>query len=56
MIDRPVLGRCHQPGAGVARDARLRPLLERRHERIMREILGEADVAHDAHERCNQLR
>ena len=47
MVDRPVLGGGHQPGTRVARHARLGPLLERGDERILREILGQADVAHD---------
>src|SRR5207248_355720 len=29
-----------------ARDARLRPLLQRRDQRVLRELLGEPDVAH----------
>src|SRR6202042_2085621 len=36
-IDRAVLGGPHQPCAGAVRDPRLRPLLERRHERVLRE-------------------
>jgi hypothetical protein len=42
-----MLGRGHQPGARVVRDARLRPLLQRRDERLLREVLGEGDVTHD---------
>ena len=49
-VDRAVLGGGHEPGARVVRDARLRPLLQRRHERLLREVLGEADVAHEAGE------
>ena len=45
-----MLRRGHEPGARVVRDARLRPLLERGDERVLREILGQADVAHDARE------
>ena len=33
-----------------------RPLLERRDERILREVLGEADVAHHAREAGDELR
>ena len=40
----------HEPGARVVRDARLRPLLERGDESVLRELLGEADVAHDPRE------
>ena len=48
QVDRAVLGGGHQPGARVVRDAGLRPLLERRDERVLGELLGQADVAHDA--------
>jgi len=37
----------HEPGAGVVRDAGLRPLLQRRDESTLPEIFGDADVAHD---------
>ena len=49
-VDRAVLGGGHEPGARVVRDARLRPLLERGDERVLRQLLGEADVAHDPRE------
>jgi len=45
-----MLGGSHQPGAGVIRDARLRPLLEGGNERVLREFLGKADVADDPRE------
>ena len=48
LVDGAVLRGRHQPGARVVRDARLRPLLERGDERVLRQLLGEADVAHDA--------
>ena len=41
------LRRRHQPGARVVRDARLGPLLERGDQRVLRQVLGQADVAHD---------
>ena len=47
MIDRTMLRGGHEPGARIVRDARLRPLLERGDERVLREVLGQADVAHD---------
>ena len=50
-VDGAVLRGGHQPGARVVRDARLRPLLERGDERVLRQLLGEADVAHDPRER-----
>ena len=49
-VDRAMLRGGHEPGARVVRDARLRPLLERGDERILREVLGETDVAHDPRE------
>ena len=36
----------HEPGTGVRRDARLRPLPERGDEGVLREFLGQADVIH----------
>ena len=56
LVDGAVLRRRHQPGAGIVRDARLRPALERRHERLLRQILGEADVAHHANQPADQPR
>src|SRR5260370_6024076 len=37
----------HEPGARVVRDARLRPLLECRDQRVLRQVLGQAHVSHD---------
>jgi hypothetical protein len=45
-VDRTLLGGGHEPGARVVRHARRRPLLERDHERVLRQLLGQADVAH----------
>ena len=56
MVDRAVLRGGHEPGARVVRDARLRPLLERGDERVLRELLGEADVAHDPREAGDEPR
>ena len=53
-VDRPVLGGGHEPGARVVRDARLGPLLERGDERLLGEVLGEADVAHDPRDAGDQ--
>src|SRR5258708_14596784 len=47
-INRAMLRRGHEPGAGIVGDARLRPSLERGDERVLRELLGETDVANDA--------
>ena len=50
QIDGAVLGRGHQPGAGIVGDAGPGPLLEGRDERVVCEVLGSADVADDAGE------
>ena len=55
-IDRAMLRGGHEPCAGIIGNARLGPLLERDHERILREVLGQADVAHDAREPGDHLR
>ena len=49
-VDGAVFRRGHEPGARVVRDARLGPLLERRDERVLGELLGKTDVAHDPRE------
>ncbi len=56
LVDGAVLRRRHQPRARVVGDARLRPTLERRDERLLRQILGHADVANHAHEPADQPR
>ncbi len=56
MVDGPVLRRGHEPGARISRNARCRPLLERRDERVLGQILGNADVAHDPRESGNEAR
>ena len=55
-IDRPVLGGRHQPGARVARYARLGPLLERGEEGVLRQVLGQADVADDSRQAGDEPR
>ena len=50
LIDRAVLRRRHEPGAGVLRHARLGPPLERRDQGVLREVLGETDVPDDPRE------
>jgi hypothetical protein len=45
MINRPMLRGCHQPGAGITRDAIARPLFECRDESILRQFFGHPDVA-----------
>ena len=39
-VDRLVLGGGHEPGAGIVGDARSRPLLQRRDQRVLRKLLG----------------
>ena len=53
-VDRAVLRGRHQPGARVVGHARLRPVLERGDQRVLRQLLGEADVAHHAREPGDQ--
>jgi hypothetical protein len=55
-VDAAMLGRGHEPGARVIRDARLRPLLEGGDERLLSEVLGEADVTHEARGARDQAR
>src|SRR2546428_283739 len=50
LVDGPALRDGHEPGARVVRNARLRPLLERGDERILREIFGKTEIAHDPRE------
>jgi hypothetical protein len=56
VVDRAVLGGRHQPGARVVRDTRHRPLLEGDQQSVLRQLLGEADVAHDARQTGDQTR
>src|SRR5439155_18763789 len=49
-VDGPMLGGGHEPRARVVRDARLGPPLECHDQRVLREILGQTDVAHDPRE------
>ncbi len=53
-VDRAVLCRAHQPGARVVRHALVRPLLQGRHQRLLGEVLGQAEVADDAGEAGDQ--
>ena len=49
-VDGTMLCRGHQPGAWIFRDARLRPLLQRGYQRVLGEVLGNAEVAHHPHQ------
>jgi hypothetical protein len=50
LVERAVLRGGHEPRAGALGQARARPRLERRDERVLRELLGAADVAGEARE------
>ena len=54
LIDRAVLRGGHEPRAGVLGDAHHGPSLHRGHERLLREVLGEPDVAHHARKAAYQ--
>ena len=56
VIDRTMFGGGHQPGAGIPRNSGFGPLLQRGHERVVRQIFGKADVAHDSRKACDDLR
>ena len=45
-VDRAVLRRRHEPRSRVVGNTGARPLLERGDQRVLRELLREADVAH----------
>ncbi len=55
VIDGAMLGGGHQPGGRVAGDARRRPLFERGEERVLRELLGDADVTDHARKPGDEL-
>jgi hypothetical protein len=56
LVDGAILRRGHEPGARIVGDARTRPLLQGRHQRVLREFLRAADVAREAGETCDQPR
>lgn len=55
-VDGAMLRGSHQPGPRIVGDPGLRPPLERGDEGVLREVLGDADVPHDARQRGNELR
>jgi hypothetical protein len=55
-IDRAMLRSCHEPRAGIARNARLGPSLQRGDEGVLGQLLGQADVTHHAHEAGDEFR
>src|SRR5437773_1826412 len=54
-VDGPMLRGRHEPGTRVVRDARLRPPLERGDQRVLREILRQADVTRHPRESRDHL-
>ena len=55
-IDGAVLGGGHQPGSRVVGDAHLRPPLQRDHQRVLCQILSQANIADDARQAADQFR
>ena len=49
-IDGTMLRCGHQPGAGIVRNTRFRPTLEGDDESVLREFLGQTDIADDTSE------
>src|SRR5882762_11946143 len=49
-VDGAMLGGGHEPGARVVRDTRGRPALQRRDQRVLREVFGGADIPRQAGE------
>ena len=56
LVEGPVLRRGHEPGARILRDAGLGPALERGDQRLLGQILGEADFADHADEATEKPR
>src|SRR5439155_21321506 len=55
VVDRAMLRGAHEPAGRVVRHAGLRPLLEGRDQRVLGQLLGEADITHDAGEAGDEL-
>src|SRR5437762_2275916 len=51
-----MLCRRHQPGARLLGNARLRPLFQCRNQSILREFLGQSDIAHHPRQPGDDLR
>jgi hypothetical protein len=54
-VDGAAPGGGHEPRAGLLGEARRRPLLERGHQRVLRQVLRDPDVADDARESADDL-
>jgi hypothetical protein len=50
VIDGPMLGGGHKPGARIIRDTRLRPLLDGGDKGVLREIFGQTDIPNNPRE------
>ena len=55
-IEAPALPHLHQPGAGIARDAVVRPLRQGGDQRLLRQFLGAPDIAGEAGQPRDQPR
>lgn len=55
-VDCSVLAGCQEPCAWLVRHSRGRPPLQRSDEGVLRELLGQANVAHDSREPGNHSR
>jgi hypothetical protein len=56
LIERTILGGGHEPGAGVVGDPGAWPCFEGTQECLLRQLLGQPDIAHPPCERCDQVR
>ena len=56
LVERAVFRGSHQPRAGAARDARHCPFFQGCHQGVLRQVFGEAHVAHQPREAGNQFR
>ena len=56
MIQRPALGRRHQPSAGLFRHAGGGPMLQRRQQGFLRQVLGQRHVAQHPRQTGDQAR
>ena len=54
VIDGSSLGDGHQPPAGFSGTPARRPLLERGHERVLRQVLGESDITRHPREGADE--